>query len=290
MPDRPKTLCAVTGSNGYVGSCVKAYFAACGWNLLELTRRPQPGACAVAFQLGADVPPSTLAGVDALVHCAYDFKPLHWSEIRAVNVEGTRKLFQAAQAAGVRKIIYISSLSAFPRCRSLYGRAKLEIEKIARDGQAEVLRPGLVFGNTPGGMFGKLVAQIRRSSVVPLVGGGTQIQYLVHQEDLCAFVEKLAMQPQPSSRLFTVAHEQPWTFKALLLDIARALHKDVKFRPLPWRVIWFALKSAEACGLKLSFRSDSLVSLMYQNPQPDFSPNAAAGLACRPFQITDLSL
>jgi hypothetical protein len=42
------------------------------------------------------------------------------------------------------------------------------------------------------------------------------------------------------------------------------------------------LKSAELCELRLNFRSDSLVSLMYQNPSPDFSANAGVGLRCRP--------
>jgi len=280
----------VTGSNGYVGSCVKNYFAACGWGVLELTRRPAPGARAVAFRLGVDISPATLAGVGALVHCAYDFKPVYWREIRAVNVEGTRKLFQAAREAGVGKIICVSSLSAYAGCRSLYGRAKLEIEKIALDSHAPILRPGLVYGRGPGGMFGKLVAQIHKSSTVPLIGDGSQIQYLVHQEDLCAFIERLAGKSPAAPRIYTSAHEQPWPFKALLREIARALHKDIKFIPLPWRMIWMALKSAEACGLKLNFRSDSLVSLMYPNPKPDFSPNAAAGLICRPFGTAELSL
>jgi hypothetical protein len=32
------------------------------------------------------------------------------------------------------------------------------------------------------------------------------------------------------------------------------------------------------------------VSLMYQNPKPDFSANAAVGLTCRPFLIGKLKL
>ncbi|HEU5075117.1 MAG TPA: NAD-dependent epimerase/dehydratase family protein, partial [Polyangiaceae bacterium] len=94
-------VCAVTGSNGYVGSCIKGFLATRGWDILEVTRRPKPGTRSVAFQLGADVAPASLEGVDALVHCAYDFKPLHWDDIHAVNVSGTEKLFAAARAAGV---------------------------------------------------------------------------------------------------------------------------------------------------------------------------------------------
>jgi nucleoside-diphosphate-sugar epimerase len=286
-----KPVCAITGSNGYVGGRVKNYFAGHGWEILEMTRRPGPGSRMVQFQLGGDIPPELLSGVAALVHCAYDFKPLRWPEIRAVNVEGSRKILEAARAAKIPKIIFISSISAFDGCRSLYGRAKLEIEKIALDHGALVIRPGLVYGSGPGGMFGKLAAQIRNSSVIPLIGDGSQIQFLVHHEDLSAFVEKFAAEKvQMPPAILTAAHARPWPFKQLLLEIARGLGKKPKFIPLPWRLVWLGLKSAEVCGLKLNFRSDSLVSLMHQNPSPDFSANTGAGLVCRPFEIGALRL
>ena len=134
-------------------------------------------------------------------------------------------------------------------------------------------------------MFGKLNAQIRNSSVIPLIGDGSQIQFLVHDEDLCAFIEKFAAgQIQLAPQIMTAAHAQPWPFKKLLLEIARGQDKKIKFIPLPWRLVWAGLKSAELCGLKLNFRSDSLVSLMHQNPAPDFSANAVVGPVCRPFQ------
>ena len=183
--------------------------------------------------------------------------------------------FEAARAAGVGKIIFISSISAFDGCRSLYGKAKLEIEKIALENGALVIRPGLVYGSGPGGMFGKLAAQVRKSSVIPLIGDGSQIQFLVHHEDLCAFIENFAAgKIEIAPQILTAANEQPWPFKQLLLEIARALGKKLKFIPLPWRLVWAGLKSAELCGLKLNFRSDSLVSLMHQNPSPDFSANS----------------
>jgi nucleoside-diphosphate-sugar epimerase len=281
-----KKICAITGSNGYVGGCVKNYFAALGWEIRELTRHPKPGSHAVAFQLGADVAPAALAGATALVHCAYDFRPLTQKEIHAVNVAGTEKLFSAARAAGVGKIICISTISAFAGCRSLYGQAKLEIEKIALTHGAQVIRPGLVYGDGPGGMFGKLTAQVRKSSRIPLIGDGSQIQFLVHQEDLCVFVERCANgEVVFSGKILTAANAQPWPFKELLRAIAHGQGREIKFIPLPWRCVWAGLKTAEVCGLRLNFRSDSLVSLMHQNPAPDFSANAAVGLICRPLAI-----
>jgi nucleoside-diphosphate-sugar epimerase len=286
---KAKPVCAITGAGGYVGGCLKNHFAARGWEVLELTRQPKPGGRAVAFQLGAEVSTQALTGVTALVHCAYDFKPLRWEEICRVNVEGTRKVLEAARAAGVKRSVCVSTISAYPGCRSLYGKAKLEIEKIASATGALVVRPGLVYGSGPGGMFGKLVAQVRGSSVIPLIGDGSQIQFLVHHEDLSVFIETFTAGSQsPGPGLLTAAHPQPWPFRQLLLEIARALNKKVTFVPLPWRLVWAGLKGAETCGLRLNFRSDSLVSLMHQNPRPDFTPNAGAGLLCRPFQIESL--
>jgi nucleoside-diphosphate-sugar epimerase len=286
-----KKICAITGSNGYVGGCLKNHLSTRGWKIRELTRQPKPDTSAVSFQLGSDISPSALAGVDVLVHCAYDFKPLSQGDIHSVNVGGAQMLFKAAHAAGVGKTIAISSISAYDGCRSLYGQAKLEIEKLALESGALVIRPGLVYGSGPGGMFGKLAAQVRKASLIPMIGDGSQIQFLVHNEDLTAFIERCASgQLKVSPQILTAANEQPWAFKQLLLEIARALGKKPKFIPLPWRLVWAGLKSAELCGLKLNFRSDSLVSLMYQNPRPDFSPNKAAGLTCRPFQIEKLNL
>ena len=290
-PTTVKPVCAITGTGGYVGGGLKNFFVARGWDILELTRQPKPGVRAVTFQLGAEISPAALTGAAALVHCAYDFKPLRRKEIDAVNVEGARKILQAARTAGIKKIVCLSSISAYDGCRSVYGQAKLEIEKIALDNGALAIRPGLIYGSGPGGMFGKLAAQVRNSSVIPMIGDGSQIQFLVHNEDLSAFIEKFAAgRIQVKPRILTAAHGQPWPFKQLLLEIARGLDKKVKFIPLPWRLVWTGLKSAEMCGLRLNFRSDSLVSLMHQNPRPDFGPNAEAGLTCRPFRIETLQL
>ena len=40
-------------------------------------------------------------------------------------------------------------------------------------------------------MFGKLTAQVRQSSVIPLIGDGSQIQFLVHNEDLSRLHRKI---------------------------------------------------------------------------------------------------
>lgn len=286
-----KPVCAITGAGGYVGGCIKHYLQRRGWDVLELTRQPKPGSLAAVFQLGRELPVPALAGALALVHCAYDFQPVRRDDIWAVNVEGARRVLEAARAARIERVVCISSISAYDGCRSLYGKAKLDIERLALGNGALVVRPGLVYGNHPQAMFGKLVAQVRKSSVLPIFGDGSQIQYLVHNEDLAAFILRYAEgQSRPFARPLTAAHEQPWTFRELLLEIARRLNKRPHFIRLPWRLVWASLKIAEVGGLRLNFRSDSLVNLMSQNPKPDLSFNAGAGLVCRPLQIETLSL
>ena len=160
-------ICVLTGARGFVGSRLKGYLERAGWRVIAWTRQPEPGSDAVAFRLGQEVKPGLLKGADALVHCAYDFGPRRWEDIAAINVSGSQKLLDAACQAGVRSVVLISTLSAFSGCRSLYGKAKLEIESVAQAIGAHVIRPGLVYSDNPGGMFGRLVGQVRGFALHP---------------------------------------------------------------------------------------------------------------------------
>jgi nucleoside-diphosphate-sugar epimerase len=276
--------CIVTGAGGYLGGCVKRNFAAAGWRVIEMTRAEKPGA--ISFRLGEDVRAELLAGADALVHCAYDFEPVTRGEIWAGNVRGSQKLFDAAARAGIGRLVFVSTISAFEGCKSLYGQAKLEIEKSAASHGALVIRPGLIWGDTPGGMMGRLIEQIEKSKIVPLIGDGTQPQYLVHEDDLCELIVSHCEGDAPPTREpVTAAHEHAWKFRDILSEIARARGRQPVFVKLPWRLIWTGLKFAESVGLRLKFRSDSVVSLMNQNARPSFDSARDAGLRARPFTI-----
>lgn len=278
--------CVLTGAHGFVGSRLKGHLERAGWRVTAWTRQPEPGTGAVAFRLGQEVDSDRLKGAQALVHCAYDFGPRRWEEIAAVNVSGSQKLLAAARVAGVRHVVFISSLSAFPGCRSLYGKAKVEIEGLARSIGAFVIRPGLVYSDNPGGMFGRLVRQVRSARFVPIIWGGRQVQYLLHDEDLGNVVQGCLDGRVPAGvEPITVAHEQGWELKEILVQIARALSKRVRFVPVPWQVAWLGLKGLEIAGARPNFRSDSLISMVYQNPRPSFALVKSLGFQCRPFQL-----
>ena len=207
--------------------------------------------------------------------------------MRQINVAGSQKLLEAARKAGVGPVVFISSLSAFTGCRSLYGKAKMEIESFAASMGAHVVRPGLVYSDNPGGMFGRLVAQVRSSSVIPIMWGGRQVQYLLYDEDLGRLVQACADGRFPrEAEPITIAHPQGWELKDILGQIAQALGKRVTFVPVPWQCVWLALKSLELAGLRPNFRSDSLISLVYQNPRPAFASPETMGFECRPFKLT----
>ena len=278
--------CILTGAHGFVGSRLRRRLERDGWRVVAWTREPARGSGAVAFQLGQEVDPGLLKGARALVHCAYDFRPRCWEDVAATNVTGSQKLLEAARKAGVESVIFISTLSAFAGCRSLYGKAKLEIESFAQSVGACVIRPGLVYSDNPGGMFGRLVRQVRASRIIPTLWGGRQVQYLLHDEDLGNLVEACldGRLPKPAEPI-TIAHEQGWELKEIIRQIARALNKRVSFVPVPWQCVWLALKSLELAGVQTGFRSDSLISMVYQNPHPAFASPKLLGFECRPFKL-----
>lgn len=283
-PKPGRQVVAITGATGYLGSGVAAQFADRGWGVRRLARRGDPADDRVAFMLGDPISGEALAGVQVLIHCAYDFGPSRREDIWRVNVLGSRALFAAARAAGVPTAVYISSISAFDGCASLYGKAKLEIEAAAREYGAAVIRPGLMFGTPPGATFGRLVAQVRGSRILPLIGDGSQIQYLVHRDDVAGFVLRLGLaELEIPLRPVTIAHRRPWPLRELLRTIGAGMGRTPVLVPVPWRGIWAGLKLAELLGRPLNFRSDSVVSLMNQDPAPDFTVAERLGVICRPF-------
>ena len=58
--------------------------------------------------------------------------------------------------------------------------------------------------------------------------------------------------------------------------------------PVPWRLHWALLKSAEAVGLRPRFRSDSVLNLVNQDSHPDFAETRKAGVTFRDFDASPL--
>lgn len=271
-------VCAVTGPNGLVGSACCQFISSKGFKILPL-QRP-------TFELGEDVNSELFKGVDALVHCAYDFRLLSWPAIRAVNVEGSIKLLKAAAAAGVKKIVFISSVSAFEGCRSLYGQGKLEVERVALSLGAIVIRPGLVYGSPGRGIYGALET-IAKLPLIPVFSGGQQTFVLVHIDDLKqAIATVLEADAEHVKGIITAAHTQPITFKDIFRTLSAKRGRQVQFFSIPGSFGLLGLRLLEALSLPTGFRSDSLIGMLYPNPNMDFSAAQKLGLKFRPFLDT----
>ena len=279
---------AITGANGYVGSSIKRYLRKNQHAVYEMRHDlPRSDLCnefLIPYSLENEVELSVFENIDVLVHCAYDFRLTKWKDIVNVNVKGSLRLFEAAKRAGVERIIFVSTMSAFQGCKSLYGKAKMEIEREAMKVEAVIVRSGLVFGKNAGGMFGGLGQIVSLSHIVPLVGDGNQVLYLAHEEDLCRLILRVCTEITESiPKPIIAASEKSTTLRRILEVLAHAQGKKVILVPTPWRLIWVGLKASEMLGIPVGFRSDSVVGLVNQDPDPDFELTKHIGIQFREF-------
>jgi len=286
---------AVTGANGYVGGVIAAALQSAGWNLIELSRKPSTRGSAEAgtfrkFSLNEKIEPKALEGIDALVHCAYDFASIDAEGIQKSNVAATLQLFNAARSAGVTRIVFISSMSAFEGCKSLYGQAKLAVEREADKLGFNVVRPGLVYGPAAQGMVGSLKKLARLPLIMPMVGLGKMCLYLAHQDDLAALVIRLldSSVSVPSGPIIA-ANDQPRTLRQIVELLSAAEGKGRKLMlPIPGIALWAGLGTVEMLGGRIRLRSDSLTSLLNQDTHPDFSATRQTGVPFRPFTAASM--
>jgi nucleoside-diphosphate-sugar epimerase len=279
----------ITGAQGFVGSMLARRFIEAGWVVTRFSHSASASdGDAVPFRLGDEIQPEVFRSrnITALVHCAYDFKPVARREIQRVNVEGSRSVLAAAAAGGVQRIAVMSTISAFDGCRSNYGRAKLEIEAAARAAGALVVRAGLVWADGPpagGGMFGSLARSVK-GGLVPLIGGGQYPQYLVHVQDLWELLRQFCDGEFPNeAKPVVAAAPKPWPMRELLAELARRQGAHPRFVRVPWQPVWAGLRLAEILHVPVPYRSDSVISLVYQDPHPDFTSLRALDIVPRDF-------
>ena len=111
----------VTGASGFVGAAVARALVGAGWQVRALVRAASDrtnlqnlpleifeGDLTLAASL-----PRALAGCDGLFHVAADYRlgVSHPAQLYQTNVEGTRNVMAAAAQAGIKKIVYTSSVA-----------------------------------------------------------------------------------------------------------------------------------------------------------------------------------
>lgn len=223
---------AITGSTGFVGKELVRHFADKGWQVVTLSRQPDTSSSSsnisnVIYNLEDAPNPDDLKGVDYIVHAAYVKNNLD------LNIEAADRLLDASKKAGVKQILFISSMSAHDNASSIYGRQKRIIEKKFMEANRICLRPGLIAGN--GGIFASILNAAKRYHVIPVISGGNQPVQLINLGDLVIAIEKLVS--SNDSRIVTVAHPSAISYKSLYKSLCKKLQIKVLFLPLPY---WLA--------------------------------------------------
>jgi nucleoside-diphosphate-sugar epimerase len=274
---------AITGAYGYLGSLVRARLREEGWQTLALVRTPLPDdALAERFELAGGTSAETLRSVHVLIHCAYDLTLVRREDIHRVNVDGSRHLFRTAKEAGVRSIINVSSMSAYPGTTQIYGRAKLAIEAAVEELGGCSVRPGLVYGRHARGTAGAL-RNLTRLPVVPVITGRC---HLVHEADFTTAMSAVAMAVTNGMGPISIAHATPVPIRALVEWLARSEDRSCRFVSVPWRVLYGVLRVGEMMRLRMPFRADSLLGLV-RPPDSVVGIDALKrlGVDVRPFKL-----
>jgi len=264
----------VTGATGVIGPCLVGVLAASGYRVRILSRRPvgpsllPPGVESFRGDLGdeaaleAALGPATLVfHLAAKLHVAHP-TPVELEEQRRTNVEGTRTLARVAARAGVRRLVYFSTINVYGASRagalwdedspgrpeSEYARTKLEAEQIVlSQAPSVVLRSAAVYGPRMQGNYVKLVTLLRRAPF--MIGDGSNRRTLVYVTDLCA-AAKLAAESEASlGRVFNVTDGEVHPFKEIVRAISEAIGEDA---PKVWIPERLARRVAGAADLGLS--------------------------------------
>lgn len=273
---------AITGATGYLGSLLVRHLRDQGVEVVAFTRQrpPDPELIWREFHLGEPLDPAVFEGIDVLVHAAWLLSGKDTSELWKRNVVGSRSLFQTASAAGVSKTIFISSMSAYFGTKQAYGLMKLAVERTVLDTGGVAIRPGLVYGDSPGGMGGTL----KKIAALPLWPRFASAKlFLAHEDDLApAISHVLDSYDFFAGSVLGFAHPVPLGLTAVLQGLSET-HVRRPAVLIPAAAVMAPLKALEAANVTLPFRSDSLLGLV-KGPKalPGLEKLADRGISFRP--------
>lgn len=268
----------VAGASGYLGGHLAGFLARRGYQVRALvrpssdTRRLQaPG---IELRRGdlTDVPSlvEAMKGARAVFGCAAkisDWGPKE--DFLAVNRDGAANLVQAAQEAGVERLVHFSSLTVLglPRAGEVitedspyasgpldrYTQSKLEGEKLVRDAHGTrglstvVVRPGAIWGPGDPHILPRIVELLRRGRMV-YIGGGRNHVALSHVENLSLGFALAAEVPEAAGRVYHVVDEEDLTSREVIDGLADGLGTPRPKASVPFWVVYGAAGAMELGG------------------------------------------
>jgi len=256
----------VTGAGGFVGLRLCARLAAAGHAVKAAVRRDSTALAALApavrvvrvGDIGAETDwRAALDGVGMVVHLAARAHVMRdgasdpLAAYRRVNVAGSERLARAAAAAGVSRLIYLSSIkvngeatfnapfreSDAPAPLDAYGRSKWEAEQALSRIAAEtglgvtVLRPPLIYGPGVKGNVARLLVWIDRGLPLPFASVVNR-RSLIYLENLIDAILAVMLHPAPGDTyLLRDAHDL--STPQLIRALARGLDKAPRLLAVP---------------------------------------------------------
>lgn len=276
----------VTGATGYVGSRLVRHLAAQGERLRCLVLPDDPAEALRGLDVevvrgdltDADGFLAHGQGMDALAHVASLMLPNPGHLIEHVNVTGTANVVRFAQQWKVRRLVYVSAVSAAYAHTNVYGRSKREAERLVRESGVDytIIRPTMVYGPGGGLHFQKLVSTMDRLPLIfPIPGPGTAPVQPVWIEDLVRGIELALKLPIAAGKTYNAAGATALPFKELIDRLAAAQGKKRIRLHAP---LWVLHLAARVLGPLLgpsSFLSRDALLGINEDASLDYGPFAA---------------
>jgi nucleoside-diphosphate-sugar epimerase len=253
----------VTGANGFVGRALCRGLAQRGLDVRAAVRSAESAARLGCRSIAVgDIDAHTdwdvaLAGVDAVAHLAGRAHIMQEDEAdplrayRSVNVAGSVRLAERAIRAGVRRIVFLSSIKVngeetgdrefterdAPRPCDAYAISKLEAEiglaqVCASRIELTVLRPPLIYGNGAKGNLLALMRAVDRGWPLP-IGAIRNRRSLLALENLVSAIAVCLDHPRAAGSTFLVADERPVSTPELAVRIGVSMQRDARIWPFP---------------------------------------------------------
>lgn len=242
----PKSVIAVTGGTGFVGQAVLDKAGRRGLEVRALARREQPDREGVEWLRGdladRDALARLVTGAEVVLHVAGVVNTPDPTGFHLGNVTGTEALVEAAEAAGVRRLVFVSSLAAREPGLSAYGKSKRHAEEVVQTSGLDwtVVRPPAIYGPRDRELLELFKAA--RWGVVPLPPPGRAS--VVHVDDLARLLLDLvrpdaALLEAVNHRIFEPddGSERGWSHHALAKAIGEAVGRRVWAPAVPKRIM-----------------------------------------------------
>lgn len=291
MTNRP--IVAITGASGFIGKALVTKFTEEGSHVRAFTRSANalPSMSASISTIVSDLlEPFTyrnaLHGAQVLVHLAgvahrvAATGGVSEGDYEAVNVDATIRLAREAVAAGVKRLVFVSSVSVYGHQASLtgridessslspscaYGRSKLRAEKalkeIASDTGLElvIIRPALVVGSGAPGNLARLRGFIKSGlpMVVPILDNKRSF---IARDDLVRLLICAAEHPSAPGHIFIAADDHKPSTRQVLKWIADGMGVKRMHLRLPGPLMARAFKAVGRARLYEKVFGDLVVS------------------------------